>query len=124
MKVDADRLGKLDLDADRLHEVTSQMITALASPEFVEAMRKMKATADEDRLRVAAKILTPDGLRSQGVPLPMDMRITSRYFESGKPEIEAGDSFVRFGPAFHGVRDEGGGCCCGGGASVCGGCGG
>ena len=115
------------LDVERLHRITNEMITAITSPPFVEAMRRMKATPKNERLRIGAEILTPDALRAQGVPLPTDMRVTSRYFEAGAPDIEVGDSFARTVPdSIPALRSANGsgGCCCGGGASVCGGCGG
>jgi len=79
------------LDVDRLRKITDEMVTAITSPPFVEAMRTMKATAQDQRLKVGAKILNPEALRSKGAPLPVGMRITSRYFESGKPTIEVAD---------------------------------
>jgi hypothetical protein len=79
------------LDAERLRKITDEMITAITSPPFVEAMRTMKTTPQDQRLKVGAKILNPEALRSKGVPLPAGMRITSRYFESGKPTIEVAD---------------------------------
>lgn len=79
------------LDVDRLRKITDDMITAITSPAFVDAMRTMKSTPDNQRLKVAAETLNPETLRSKGVPLPPGMRITSRYFESGKPTIEVAD---------------------------------
>jgi hypothetical protein len=114
------------LDVTRLNKITEEMIAAITSPPFVEAMRMLKATPQDQRLKVGAEILTPKALQARGVPLPTHMRLTSRYFESGKPSSEADDSLVRLV-----YRDDGGGnggssggCCCGGGATFCGGCGG
>lgn len=124
------------LDVDRLRIITSEIIVALISPPFVEAMRTMRSTPEHERLRVAAQILSTEALRSKGVPLPADMRITSRYFETGVQTIEVSDSpEVGQRPLAKAVRDEGGsgvanprprwgGCAFGGGASVCGGAGG
>jgi hypothetical protein len=77
---------------------------------------------------VASKTLSPTALSATGVKLPKGMRITSRYFEPGNPDIiEVTDhgaalrhvnSIPRTGEA--GVW----GCACGGAATVCGGAGG
>ena len=63
-----------------------------------------------------------------GAPLPKDMRITSRYFELGSPDIievldskadlRKKDIIVPIGPM------GAWGCACGGAATVCGGAGG
>ncbi|QBK30394.1 hypothetical protein [Roseitalea porphyridii] len=117
-----------ELEVERLKKMSSEMIDAISSPAFVEAMRKLKETPVEDRLKVGAKLLDPKRLRKEGVPLPDDMRISSRYFEPGKPVISVDDA-----GAFTGTRSElpndpdvvaVGGCACGGGLSFCGGAGG
>lgn len=114
-----------EVNPERLHEITRDMIAAISSPAFVKAMYAMNATPAERRLDVAKDILAPEKLRAEGVPLPEGMRITSRYFEPGNPTVIA-------------VDDEGAstdlsreitplaacGCACGGAATVCGGAGG
>lgn len=121
------------LDVDRLRKITDDMITAIASPAFVDAMRKMKSTPDDQRLAVAAQTLNPETLRSKGVPLPSGMRITSRYFESGKPTIEVADpeksggapivkqvADIRSAMAAEGTKKTAGACAGGGAGTVCG----
>jgi hypothetical protein len=94
-------------------------------------MRKLKSTPVEKRLEVAARVLRPSILRQKGVKLPKDMRITSRYFETGKPPIEVNDhgAFLTGVSGFpdligSGPKAAGCGCACGGAATVCGGAGG
>ena len=120
------------LDVSRLRKITDDMITAITSPAFVDAMQTMKSTPDNERLKVAALTLNPEILRTKGVPLPAGMRITSRYFESGKPTIEVADSADGSSPVVKQIADirsenlmrEGSmtaGVCAGGGAgTVCG----
>ncbi|MBK5912434.1 hypothetical protein CCR85_13155 [Rhodothalassium salexigens] len=80
-----------DLDPERLKAITSQMVEAITSPAYVEAMRKVKAASNDKRLDEAMRRLTPKALREQGVRLPEDMRISSRYFEEGFKPIEVGE---------------------------------
>ena len=77
-----------DLNAERLRQVTSQMVDALTSPAYVEAMRAVKSAPEGQRLEEAMRRLTPDALKAQGVPLPAGMRISSRYFEQGSNPLE------------------------------------
>jgi hypothetical protein len=123
-----------EFDRNRLRERTDQMIDAITSPPFVEAMRQLREVPVERRLAEGARLLDPAALRAAGVPLPDDMRITSRYFEPGKPGvIEVGPDrnhhdlkgFVG-GQAFGvgGGPRAIGGCACGGGLTFCGGAGG
>lgn len=74
-----------ELQPDRLREEIGQMITALTSPPYVEAMQAVRAAPVSQRLVEGSKRLTPEALRAQGVPLPSNMRISSRYFEEGLP---------------------------------------
>ena len=127
------------LDVNRLRQITDSMIAVLTSPPFVEAMRTMKTTPENQRLKVGAQILTSEALRARGVPIPPDMRITSRYFETGQQTVEIADSPQVGDQAVAKFIDEptisrmlaanrlplaDGGCCCGGAGTVCGGCGG
>jgi hypothetical protein len=136
------------LNAIQLQKITAEMIAAISSAPFVMAMRQLKSTPKSERLDLAAEILTPDALRHQGVPLPENMRITSRYFERGNPStigtpniIEANDygAFLTTGanpldPVAAGLapvlsttnrgRRTTCACACGGAGTVCGGAGG
>ena len=133
-----------EFDVERLRKMTDSMITAITHPEFVDAMRKIHGTPIEDRLSMGAKLLDPEALRAAGVPLPLDMRITSRYFEPGNPGvIEIGDHNPPINTAgsggitlpsgtyqnplapnkISGIANAGG-CACGGGLTFCGGAGG
>ena len=126
------------LDVGRLRKLTDDMIIALTSPAFVETMRTFRATAVNERLKLGEQILTPDVLRAKGVPLPSNMRVTSRYFEAGSPTIEVsgltttGESTASPSSSAREIPNGApgdlvispmGGCCCAGGGA-CGGCGG
>lgn len=112
-----------NLDPERLRGEINQMIDALTSPPFVEAMRAIRAVPVSQRLAEGAKRLDPTVLREQGVPLPSNMRISSRYFDDELPEpVEVGDLPAASKQASP-EMNMAGGCCCGGGATVCGGCG-
>lgn len=119
-----------ELDAKRLEKITEDMIAAITSPPFVQAMRTLKTTPMDKRLEVAKRLLTPSALRTAGVRLPEDMRITSRYFEPGKPleviEVSDREAFFAGGPGYAPDLFAYGawGCACGGAATVCGGAGG
>jgi len=84
-------VAREDLDPDRLKSITSDMVEALTSPAYVEAMRVLKSTSNEKRLSEAMRRLNPDALRAEGVKLPEGMRISSRYFEPAFKPIELSD---------------------------------
>lgn len=117
-------------DLVALRKTTDDMIDALTSPAYVEAMRKLRAAPDDKRLDEATRRLSPDGLRELGVPIPEGMRISSRYFEPGFAEpVELGDSEFGGGTEDLTVVDAFAACTCGGtvvppfGPTVCGGAG-
>ncbi len=84
---------KDDAVTAHLRDETQKIIDAMISPAYVAALRAVKAAPLEKRLQEASKRLTPDALRKQGVKLPENMRISSRYFESGMPQpLSLGDS--------------------------------
>lgn len=117
-----------DIDTQALTKITNELIVAISSPPFVAAMKKLKATPMEKRLAVASKTLTPAVLSAKGVKLPRGMRITSRYFEPGSPDIiEVTDhgAALRNVNSIPGLGAAGAwGCACGGGLTFCGGAGG
>jgi hypothetical protein len=81
-----------DEEVAKLRRMTDEMIAALTSPPYVEAMRAVRAAPEDERLDEAAKRLSPEALRDLGVPIPDGMRISSRYFEKGFSEpVELGD---------------------------------
>jgi hypothetical protein len=84
--------NKDDAATAHLRDETQKIIEAMTAPAYVAALRAVKATPIEKRLLEASKRLTPDALRKQGVKLPDNMRISSRYFESGFPRpLDLGD---------------------------------
>lgn len=115
-----------DIDPLKLKKDTDQLISAISSPQFVAAMKRMKETPMAERLALASKTLTPSALTEAGVNLPKGMRVTSRYFEPGSPDIIEVDAF---GSRLRNVNSVPGStaawaCACGGAATVCGGAGG
>lgn len=73
---------KDQLDRERLMRVTSDVITTITDPGFVDKMRQARKGADKgEGLDAAAKLLSLDGLRKAGVDVPKDFRLTSRVFE-------------------------------------------
>ena len=111
-----------------MRKMTDEMIAALTSPVYVEAMREIMAAPDEDRLNQASRRLSPEGLKEMGVPIPPGMRISSRYFEKGKM-AEFGDIGEPDAESTGDLKTAAiGGCTCGGsrvppgiGPIVCGG---
>ncbi len=115
-------------DVARLRKITDDMINAITSPPFVEAMRKLREAAPGARLSEGAKLLSVESLRAAGVPLPKDMLISSRYFEPDTGNVIDGGDFrmgdlPKAGPGGEAAPGIGG-CACGGGLTFCGGAGG
>jgi len=81
-----------ELNPEQLRREITQMVEAMTHPAFVEALRTVNSTPIEKRLAEGSRLLNPQALREKGVPLPADMRISSRYFEEGLPNpIDFGD---------------------------------
>ena len=80
-----------ELTPETLIKNTKAIVDAITSPAYVDAMKKIKAAPNDRRLSAAMTALTPEKLRDQGVPLPAEMRISSRYFEAEMPAIEVGE---------------------------------
>jgi len=110
------------------------MIEMITHPAFVDAMKTMKQTPNSKRLALGKEVLSVQSLKSKGVKMPEGMRVTTRYFEPGTPEVlelrpdgkiknikvpssPLGDFILKPG------RLSWGGCACGGGLSFCGGAG-
>lgn len=120
---------KDELDVKRLKQITDELIVAISSPPFVAAMKKLKETPIDKRLALAGHTLTPDKLAAAGVKFPKGMRITSRYFEPGIPDIievtDKGAKVTRDN-SIPGLGGKVGAwaCACGGTLGTCGGAGG
>jgi len=99
-----------ELDVQRLREISNAMVEAVTSPAFVEALRTVRSAPQDQRLAEGSRRLSPDALRAQGVPLPADMRITTRYFEADQPGIiefgEAGSVVNSLNEADPGLLDR------------------
>jgi hypothetical protein len=121
------------IDAVKVRKEMNGMIKMITHPAFVEAMRQLKATPVSKRREVGKRLLTVESLRKQGAPIPAGMRLTTRYFEQGKPTVielpPDGRIVTRKIPDLRNrVLDPTnvtgwGGCACGG-LSFCGGAGG
>lgn len=121
------------INPQRVRKEMDEMIEMITHPAFVAAMKRMKDTPVGERQALGKKTLTVAALTASGVRMPAGMRVTTRYFERGKPEVieVSPDGKVRATktPLFPlGIPDGGtvswGGCACGGGLTFCGGAGG
>lgn len=125
------------IDPQKVRADMDVMINMTTHPAFVDAMRTLKATPVGDRLDVGKKLLTVDALKAQGVDIPAGMRLTTRYFEPGSPDIlqinpdgTVGNTIIPNAnvPLVPGSGPLNpyavGGCACGGGLTFCGGAGG
>ena len=118
------------IDAKKIKAEMDDMIKMVSHPEFVSAMKKMKELSMTKKMDFAKKNLNVETLKEKGVPMPENMRITTRYFEPNKPDIieidPEGNILKTKKPKFP-IGSSGvvawGGCACGGAASVCGGAG-
>ena len=118
-----------ELDPATMKLKSDEMINIITHPGFVDAMRQVRAMPVEQRLEAGKTYLAPDALRAAGVPIPPEMRVSSRYFDDEvKTPIMVGDmpkeilgmtGELGFDPTV-----AVGGCACGGGLSFCGGAGG
>ncbi|WP_156429859.1 hypothetical protein [Burkholderia sp. FL-7-2-10-S1-D7] len=74
----------MELTREALQKETDAVLDAITHPAFLEQMQSFRATPIEDRYEMAAVNLTPDALKSLGVPMPPEMRVSSRVFEEGE----------------------------------------
>jgi hypothetical protein len=124
------------IDATKVRKEMECMIDMITHPAFVAAMKLMKETPISGRQELGKKTLTVKALKAQGVKLPEGMRVTTRYFEQGRPDVlevdPDGEAHVTKSPLFMTGSPNKlqpgavawGGCACGGGLSFCGGAGG
>ncbi|MFD9009476.1 hypothetical protein [Streptomyces sp. NPDC059552] len=81
-----------ELEVEELRSLTQQTLEVITTPAFVAAVRAVGSAPADQRLLEGSQRLSPGALREQGVDLPSEMRISSRYFEEGLPSsIEFGD---------------------------------
>ena len=78
-------------DAEKLRAMTNEIIEAITSDEFLSRMESMREATLQERLEMAQKLLSVEGLRKAGVDLPEGMRISSRYFEEDVGVFEFGN---------------------------------
>ena len=113
-----------------MKEKSEEMIRIITHPGFVEAMRQVRAAPVAERLAAGQRYLAPAALRAAGVPIPAEMRVSSRYFddelrdrivvgEMPKDILGLAGEADKFDPTV-----AVGGCACGGGLTFCGGAGG
>lgn len=122
-RIDQNRLDtKNQLDRERLARVTSDVIRTITSPDFMERVSKAREAASNGAgMDAAAKLLSIDGLRSAGVDIPDDFRMTSRIFEDRLSGVRIHLDDIDMRPGVGPVAW--GGCAGAGGLSFCG-CGG
>ncbi|GAA5024160.1 hypothetical protein GCM10025734_82280 [Kitasatospora paranensis] len=51
-------------------------------PGFLAILDEIGQAPEADRLKTAERLATVDNLRSKGVPIPDDFRLTTRFFEN------------------------------------------
>src|SRR3954447_10028047 len=73
----------LQREIQTLRNTASDFVNVVTSPAFLDALQAVNSAPEDQRLTEASKRLTPEALRDQGVPLPSDVRISSRYVEEG-----------------------------------------
>ena len=57
-------------------------ITSIAThQEFIRLIREIEAQPPEERRRYAEMIATPTEFERRGLPMPVGLRVTTRYFE-------------------------------------------
>lgn len=111
------------IDPDKIRAEMESMIAIVTNPAFVAAMNRLRETPVNKRREFGKRTLTSDALAAQGVNIPGNMRLTTRYFEPGKSrylEIDSdGELHPRAMPKFRGKHTFGGTvqwglCFCGG----------
>ena len=121
------------INATKIKSEMNSMVDLITDPVFVDAMKSLKALPPSQRQKFGRENLTVSALTAKGVKFPAGMRLTTRYFEPGKPgviEWKPNGSIANLKTIKIPVKDhiggpvEWGGCACGGGLSFCGGAGG
>lgn len=121
------------IDTAKVKAEMTAMVDLISHPAFVDAMKNLKSTPAAKRQEYGKKALTVAALSQKGVKFPPGMRLTTRYFEPGKPGFTEwrpdGTSAKSKFPKFpitdaRGSPVQWGGCACGGGMTFCGGAGG
>ena len=74
-----------ELSKEALISETEGVLDAITHPAFVEEMQRFRSISGDERIRFAEKHLVPTALADRGVPLPDEMRVSSRVFEEGDP---------------------------------------
>ncbi|MGJ8736987.1 hypothetical protein [Zobellia laminariae] len=121
------------INTQKIRAEIEAMIEMISHPAFVEAVKTMKKKPISKRRQLGKKILSIDHLRSKGVMVPKGMRVTTRYFESGRPGIIEllpdgkirNTKYPRFliGDKLNPGKVAWGACVCGGTGSFCAGAG-
>ena len=74
-----------ELTREALESETRGVLAAITHPKFIERMQRFRAKSGDDRIDYAEENLIPRVLIDQGVPLPDNMRVSSRVFEEVLP---------------------------------------
>lgn len=75
------------LDADKLTQQAITLSKMAAHPGFLAILDEIGQTPEADRLKAAERLATVDNLRSKGVPIPDEFRLTTRYFENPQASL-------------------------------------
>ncbi|MDH6543742.1 hypothetical protein [Streptomyces sp. SPB4] len=81
--------GEFPYSNDELRRLSGQITDLVTSQEFLDRVQQVLGAREGQRLSEAATLLTPSALREAGFPVPDSVRVSSRYFEEGRPGEEA-----------------------------------
>lgn len=76
-----------EINREALFKETEDILDALTNPVFINTLQDFRATPIKDRFDFAEKNMTPKILKSKGVALPDEVRVSSRTFEEGDSKI-------------------------------------
>ncbi|MFD9412497.1 hypothetical protein ACFWBN_36595 [Streptomyces sp. NPDC059989] len=79
------------LDPDELTQQAITLSKMASHPGFLAILDEISQAPEAEQLETAERLATVENLRSKGVPIPDDFRLTTRFFEN--PEAATVSSF-------------------------------
>ena len=71
-------------DLERQSELLKQVVL---TPQFQESLKELKSLPEDQRFDFVQREMSPNALRDKGVPVPDDIRITTRVFEDPAGDV-------------------------------------